>query len=348
MNSKDKLIVFIIICAIFFGFIYLISPILAPFIFAVILSYFLNPLVDKTYHKLRIPRIVATLLILTSFITAIVGIFIWILPKFYEEFIRFLATVPLYFEIIIQDYYPKLVNVASKAGVELEKNLIDLFSSKDAVKAAQNFATNAFGSTIAIINILSLIFITPILVFYLLNDWEVLIKKIKKFLPKDYKKSIIKVSKDIDKTLSSYLRGQFHVCFILGTIYAVSLSLIGLNFGVVIGFLTGFFSFIPYIGMLIGVTVALVIALFQWGFDASNLMALALVFAIGQVIEGNLLTPNLIGSKIGTHPVWIIFGLFVFGLLFGFLGILVAVPLTATLSTIIKHLAEEYRKKYAK
>ena len=168
--------------------------------------------------------------------------------------------------------------------------------------------------------------------------------------------TVLTLSKRLTSTISNVIltyspfgnnvRGQFNVCLILVIIYSSLLSFTGLNFGFLIGFLTGLFSFIPYVGMLSGVTAAIAVALFQWGFDTSHISAVSLVFIFGQIVESNFLTPKLIGAKIGLHPVWLIFGLFIFGALFGFIGVLVAVPLTAICGVIIKHFALEYKKKF--
>jgi predicted PurR-regulated permease PerM len=197
-----------------------------------------------------------------------------------------------------------------------------------------------------LINILSLIFITPILVFYLLKDWNILMIKIYELLPKSIAKQTKEVAGDINKTLAGYVRGQFNVCLILAIFYAASLSLVGLNFGFLIGFLTGMFAFVPYVGMFCGTVAAIVVALFQWGFDFTYLSLVAAIFLLAQLVESNFLTPKLIGDKIGIHPVWMIFGLFVFGVLFGFLGVLFAVPLTAIFGVIAKYFALQYKRKF--
>jgi predicted PurR-regulated permease PerM len=172
-----------------------------------------------------------------------------------------------------------------------------------------------------------------------------MIKKVDDLLPKKQKNDIRKIFSDIDLTMSGYIKGQFNVCLILGLIYAVLLSFAGLNFGFLIGFFTGLMVFIPYVGMLIGVVLAIIIALFQWGFDLFHIGIISLIFILGQIIESNFLTPKLVGSKIGLHPIWLIFGLFFFGINFGFMGVLFAVPLSAIFGIIIKYFLQQYKKK---
>jgi predicted PurR-regulated permease PerM len=259
-------------------------------------------------------------------------------------------ALPGYFQTISNDFYPKIAQILNKAGFKVEADLAHLFQNEQVASRFVDLSKNVFGnaidSSLNFINVLSLIFITPILIFYLLKDWDILLKKINDYLPREISASVKKIATDIDKALSGYIRGQFNVCFILALIYSILLSFTGLNVGFLIGFLTGIFSFIPFIGMLCGVVCAIIVALLQWGFDPSHISAIALVFIFGQVIESNFLTPKLIGSKIGLHPVWIIFGLFIFGTLLGFIGVLVAVPLTAICGVIIKHFALEYKKKF--
>jgi predicted PurR-regulated permease PerM len=186
----------------------------------------------------------------------------------------------------------------------------------------------------------------PILVFYLLKDWDILMQKIYELLPRGVAGTAKQIAKEIDKTLAGYVRGQFHVCLILAAFYSISLSLAGLNFGFLIGFLTGMFAFMPYIGMLFGTSAAIIIALFQWGFNFTNLAPVGIIFLVAQLIESNFLTPKLIVNKIGLHTVWIIFGLFVFGVLLGFVGVLLALPLTAICGVIIKYFLLQYKKKF--
>ena len=239
---------------------------------------------------------------------------------------------------------------ASSLGFEVNYDVTEFLTKENMagnfIDLSHNFANNILSSTLSMVNIFSLIFIVPILVFYLLKDWDTLIKTLNKHLPADSKKDIKELVSKIDKTLSSYLRGQFNVCLILGAFYSILLSFSGLKFGFIIGLLTGLFSFIPYVGMLLGVIIALIVAIFQWGFDPVHYGIVAAIFATGQVIEGSFLTPRLIGSKIGVHDVWVIFGVFFFGAWLGFVGVLLAVPLTAVTSTTIKYFLARYRKKY--
>jgi predicted PurR-regulated permease PerM len=350
MKLKDKLISIAVIFAIFFWLIYLVKSVLAPFVCSLIIAYFLDPIVDFFCKKYKMSRAVATSLILGLFLTILITLGVILLPILYAQFTALLAALPGYSQTILHDFYPKAASVLDGAGLRIDKDLSHLLSNEQITAKfddlSKNIVSNAVSSSLILFNVLSLIFITPILIFYLLKDWKILIKKIGDYLPRQVANSTRKIALDIDKTLSGYVRGQFNVCLILGLIYSGLLSFTGLNFGFLIGLLTGLFSFIPFVGMLCGVTAAILVALFQWGFDVTNISAVSLVFVFGQVIESNFLTPKLIGAKIGLHPVWLIFGLFVFGVLFGFFGVLIAVPLTAICGVIIKHFALEYKKRF--
>ncbi len=350
MKTKDKIISIGLILGAFFWLLYLISPVLAPFIFSLVVAYFLNPLVNYLHQKYKLSRLTATSLILGLFIALASTIIAVLLPIIYSQLLALIDSLPTYFNSLANNFYPLISEHLNRFGFKLQTSFSNLIESQNFasrfVGLTKNILNNAVESSLSFINILSLIFITPILIFYLLKDWDILVAKINDYLPRSLSSSVKKIAKDMDATLSGYVRGQFNVCLILSIIYSTLLSFTGLNFGFLIGFLTGLFSFIPYVGMLSGVTTAFTVALFQWGLDFNGLIMVVAVFIVGQLIEANFLTPKLIGARIGLHPVWIIFGLFVFGVLFGFIGILFAVPLTAICGVVIKHLALEYKKRF--
>jgi predicted PurR-regulated permease PerM len=195
----------------------------------------------------------------------------------------------------------------------------------------------------ALVNILSLMVVTPIVAFYLLADWDKLVAKVDSWLPLDHAGAIRAIFIDINTAMAGFIRGQGTVCLLLGLFYALALTVAGLKFGLVIGLGAGLLSFIPYVGALVGGALAIGLALFQfwgaWGWIA----AVALVFAIGQFLEGNVLTPKLVGKSVGLHPVWLIFALSTFGTLFGFTGLLVAVPVAAALGVLTRFGIAQYQ-----
>jgi predicted PurR-regulated permease PerM len=346
MQTKSIIAALILIA--FGSLIYLIKSVLTPFICSLVIAYFLDPLVDYLVSKHKLSRLTSTSLILGLFLSVFISVSSVLLPIIYIQSADLIDELPKYLQIITQEFYPKIVAAVEPFGIRLDGDFSHLISNEKSgfVDLSQNFLGNALSSSITFINILSLIFITPILIFYLLKDWDILTAKVYELLPKSVAIPTKEIAHEINKTLAGYVRGQFNVCLILAIFYSISLSLIGLDFGFLIGFLTGMFAFIPYIGMLAGTTAAIIVALFQWGLDPTNLLLVSMVFIFAQLIESNFLTPKLIGDKIGVHPVWMIFGLFVFGVLFGFVGVLLAVPLTAVCGVVTKYFALKYKKKF--
>ena len=201
----------------------------------------------------------------------------------------------------------------------------------------------ALTSAASLINVLVLLIIVPVVSVYLLVDWDNMVAKIDTLLPRDHAPIIRRLAREIDNTLASFIRGMGTVCLVLGTYYAIALMVVGLQFGLVVGFVAGLVTFIPYLGALIGGALAIGLALFQFWGEWLSIGLVAAIFVVGQVVEGNVLTPKLVGNSVGLHPVWLIFALSVFGALFGFVGMLVAVPVAAALGVIARFLVEKYK-----
>ncbi len=348
MKLRDKIIFLIGILVILGWLLHLVNSILSPFICAVIIAYFLDPLVEKL-EKYKFSRTVATTTIVGIFILIVVVIIVLIVPILYYQSIALIHAFPNYIEIATQKFYPKIIHILGGIGINLNPNIKSYLVDQDLRKIlgySDDILGNIMKSGMAFVNILSLIFVTPILVFYMIRDWDLFLSKINHLIPSRYSPTVRKFFIEVDKTLSGYVRGQFNVCLILGMLYAIGLISAGLNFGFLIGFLTGFMSFIPYIGMLSGVITALITGFFQDNFGTNEFIMMGVVFLIGQIVESNFLTPKLIGNKVGIHPVWIIFGLFAFGIIFGFIGLLFAVPMTAIVGVTVKFLVAEYKKRF--
>jgi predicted PurR-regulated permease PerM len=195
----------------------------------------------------------------------------------------------------------------------------------------------------AVIGVVSLIVVTPVVAFYLLFDWDRMLARIDNLLPREHAETIRALGRDINLAIAGFIRGQGALCAILGLYYAISLSIIGLNFGFLIGSVAGLISFIPYVGSIVGFFVAVGVAVVQFWPDWIWVVVVVGVFVVGQFIEGNILQPRLVGSSIGVHPVWLMFALFAFGSLFGFVGVLLAVPVTAALGVLVRFAIERYR-----
>jgi predicted PurR-regulated permease PerM len=207
-----------------------------------------------------------------------------------------------------------------------------------------SFVQSIWSGGMALVNLVSLLIVTPIVAFYLLADWDHLVAKVDSWLPRDHVEDIRGIARDIDKAMAGFIRGQGTVCLLLGLFYAVALSFAGLKFGLAIGFGAGLLSFIPYVGAIIGGVLAIGVGLVQFWPDYSSIFVIIGIFAAGQFIEGNFLSPKLVGSSIGLHPVWLMFALFAFGYLFGFVGLLLAVPLAAAMGVFVRFALSRYLK----
>lgn len=346
LSEKSILLITIFLCG---CLIYMIRSVMTPFIFSLVAAYFLNPLVNLLDKKFKLSRLASTSLIMVLFLTIIIVLAVTLLPVLCDQLISLASSLPSYLQTLAQDLYPKIVANLNKAGMNLNPDISHLLQDErmnsQFVDVAKSVLNNAINSSATVINLLSLIFIMPILIFYLLKDWNHLVDHINEYLPHGISTTTRKIAGDIDKSMSAYIRGQFNVCMILAAFYSISLGISGLNFGFLIGFCTGLLIFIPYIGMLCGIITATIVGLVQWGFNPTYVIIITSIFVVGQILESNFLTPKLIGDRIGLHPVWIIFGLFVFGALLGIIGVLFAVPLTAISGVFVKHFLFEYKKR---
>lgn len=351
MKLKEKAFFAILAILLFVWLVYLSQAIITPFIFSIAVAYFLNPVVHRFQNKTKLPRLHSTILILSLFFSIFISLSLVIIPTIYTQTVSLIEALPEYFKVFSTSFYPKVVEFANNAGIDLKEDLAALASNESVgsnlFNLSEEIIHNAISSSVVVINIISLIFITPFLIFYLLKDWDVMLSKVGQYLSSDETSIVRKILGEIDQTLSGYVRGQINVCLILGVIYSILLSFTGLNFGFVIGFATGILSFIPYVGMLIGVTAATIVGLFQWGVDPYYISIITIIFVFGQIIESSFLTPKLIGDQVGLNPVWLIFGLFFCGDLLGFIGVLIAIPLTAICGVVVKNLANEYKRRYS-
>lgn len=342
MKWRDVTLCWIIGLLLFIGFIALVKDILLPFVVAMIVAYFLDPVADKL-EKWGLSRMLATLVIVSLFFLLIAVLSALLIPVLYDQTVAFVEKAPSY-SAWLHEKLPLLLK--QYLGV------IDENSLENAKKAIGNasgtiiaFGTKMVGSllqsTFAIVNLLLLIFITPIVTAYFLYDWDRMVDKIRSWLPPAYAPIIVEQARLMDRALSGYIRGQTNVCLILGTFYAIALTLVGLDFGLFIGLVAGILSFIPYVGILFGSIIGLLVAFFQFG-DYLYMGLVLGVFAFGQFVEGNFITPKLVGNKVGLHPVWIIFGMLSGAALFGFVGVLLAIPVTAVIGVLARFALDRY------
>jgi predicted PurR-regulated permease PerM len=335
--------------------LWLFSGVLLPFAAAFALGYLLNPVVDRL-ERLGFNRLGATLLIMACFVLVLVSMSIFIGPVVWRQLVSFTEALPAYavkLEELIsaetarlsRDYGGVLMDklgLNNNEGGELASATNDLVAR--AAQWAASFLKSLLTGGAALISLISLLVVTPVVVFYMLLDWEKMIATIDGLVPLRHRETVRALARAIDTALAGFLRGQALVCLFLGAWYGVGLSLIGLNFGLLIGITAGILSFIPYVGSLTALVLSSTVAIVQdWPQWKLLVMSLG-VFLIGQFLEGNILSPKLVGESVGLHPVWLIFALLAFGSLFGFTGLITAVPFAATAGVITRFAVRRYRE----
>jgi predicted PurR-regulated permease PerM len=332
----------IMIALLILWFIGEIHSILLPFVVGILSAYFLDPAADRL-EKWGISRTMATALITCGFFVLLVLCGLIVVPLVVSQFSELMQALPEYISGLEQKYSMAFESLRTRIPPEQFENIRQALSNFGTVfvQYLANVAAHVFQSGIALLNLLSLVLITPVVTFYLLRDWDRLVARMDGLLPRPYADTIRAQFRNIDDTLAGFIRGQSNVCLILAVYYAFGLTLTGLKFGVIIGLMAGFLVIIPYAGVLFMATIALGIALFQ--FDESwRVIAVFGVFALGWAVEGNFITPKLVGEKVGLHPVWIIFGMLAGAAMFGFVGVLIAVPVTAVIGVLIRFAIATY------
>lgn len=314
-----------------------ISGIIAPFVAGFIGAYILNRPVQKL-EGYKIGRNLASALVILSLLV-VVGLVVTIaLPYLQKELIVLAQSIPTFAQRIFRALHPFLTGISEKLGITVETASLSQELSHytgDILQWSLQAFINLLSNGMVLANLLSLVVLTPVITFYLLKDWPNLVRFIRGLLPKTYAASILQTTKKIDTMLSDYAKGQAIVCLILMVLYSIALSLTKLDQAIFVGILTGFFSFIPFIGMLVGCLVSLSIAFNQFT-DWASILGVTSVFVIVPLIEANFLTPRFIGEKIGLHPVWILFALLAGGNWFGFVGILFALPIAAIIGILTR------------
>jgi predicted PurR-regulated permease PerM len=344
MNFRDKLLLGVVAIALLGLFIYSVSSILLPFVVAIIASYFLNPAVDKL-DRSGIPRAFGSLIIIASFFTIVAVIIILVAPVFYNQFVEMTTKIPEYINAANKTILPSVNSFVRKFAPDL------MVKAKESVSALSLYILqfigkimqNIWSSGMFLVNMFSLIFIMPVITFYIMRDWHKIVVKIDRLIPTKYTPAVREQFAEIDMILSGYIRGQINVCILLGVFYAASLMIVGLEFGFFIGIATGMLAIIPYVGLLVGFALGIIVAILQFG-DVINVSIVAGIFVVGQFVEGNFITPRMVGNKVGLHPVWIIFGMMAAAAMFGFTGILVAIPVTAIIGVFVRFAIRKYLK----
>ena len=323
-------------------FLWVFKGILLPFIVGMALAYLLDPLADRLQRG-GLSRFWATItiVVLTVLVLTLFGLIA--IPLLVSQLSDFVERLPVYAEQL-QALANRLLRtrIGRMLGAQQEGGGVDQVVSQGAAWVASLVGSIWAGGR-ALINTLGLVVVTPVVAFYLLYDWDRMIGRVDALLPREHAETIRRLAREINEALAGFIRGQGTVCLFLGAFYALSLSLVGLNFGFLIGSVAGLISFIPFVGSIVGFVLSVGVALVQFWPDWPWILLIAGIFALGQFLEGNILQPRLVGSSIGVHPVWLMFALFAFGSLFGFVGVLLAVPVTAAIGVLVRFALERYR-----
>ncbi|NOD61932.1 MULTISPECIES: AI-2E family transporter [unclassified Ruegeria] len=329
---KDQMRYWGVATVVFVLILWALGDVLLPFVIGGAIAYFLDPVADRL-ERLGLSRMAATAIITVVGILGFVLAILMVVPALITQLLDLVDVMPELFKQLrgfVEKQFPSLLDRESSTH-QMLVSFGETLKSKTG-DVLQTVLTS-LGSAI---NIVVLLVIVPVVAVYLLLDWDRMIARIGELLPRDHAPTIKRLAGEIDAVLASFVRGMGTVCLILGTYYAVALMLAGLQFGLIVGFIAGLVTFIPYLGALIGGTLAIGLALFQFWGDWAHIGLIAGIFAIGQVTEGNFLTPKLVGNSVGLHPVWLLLALSVFGALFGFVGMLVAVPVAAALGVLAR------------
>lgn len=343
MTTKQQAMGWIAFFLVFFAFVYLLRDIMLPFVIGMAVAYFLDPVADML-ERWGLSRAVAvTLITLVFFLLSLFAV-LALIPLLVDQVIQFAEQIPALIGVL-QGKFALLIErlrevLPLKAG--MEPGGFFETAGQNLLSFGGRFIRQVLVQGAAFFNLLSLLIIAPVVSFYLLLDWDRMVARVDGWLPRRQAETIRRLAKEIDRTLASFVRGQTLVCLALGGFYGIALALAGLDFGLLIGVISGALSFIPFVGAIFGGVLSIGLALFQFWPDWPHVAIIAAIFVIGQMLEGNVLTPRLVGKSIGLHPVWVIFGLMAGGSLFGFVGMLIAVPSAAAIGVVFRYLLEQY------
>jgi predicted PurR-regulated permease PerM len=315
--------------AVFILALWLLSGVLLPFIAGMAIAYLLTPLTDRL-QSLGVNRAVATLLIIALAVLAFVYLILLVAPILGGQLSSFIDNIP--------GYVSKLQSLLNNPSRPWVQKLMGAGFNPD------TFLHSLWSGGRALVSLFSLVVVTPVVAFYLVYDWHRMIRTVDDAIPRNHRETVRALAREIDAAIAGFVRGQTAVCLILGSFYAVALTVSGLNFGLLIGLISGLITFVPYVGSLTGLVLAVGVAVAQFWPNYTSILTVFGIFLVGQFLEGNLLSPKLVGESVGLHPVWVIFALLAFGYLFGFVGLLVAVPMAATIGVLVRFALRRYRQ----
>lgn len=329
------------IAAVVLGLVlWFLGPVIMPFILGGAIAYCLDPVADRL-ERMGLSRVLAVTLISVVTILIFILLVLLVIPTLITQAAALIEAAPQapgQIRDFLAERFPAILDPESTVYQQL-------VAIGETIQARGGELLNSvLTSAAGLLNVLVLLVVVPVVAFYLLLDWDNMVARIDDLLPREHAATIRMLASNIDRTLASFIRGQGTVCLIMGIFYAVGLMTVGLNFGLVVGSFAGLITFIPYVGALFGGALAIGLALFQFWGEWVWLGAVIAIFMAGQFLEGNIITPKLVGESVGLHPVWLIFALSVFGALFGFVGMLVAVPVAAMIGVLIRFAIGKYKE----
>ncbi|MEO6395711.1 MAG: AI-2E family transporter [Devosia sp.] len=345
MSLRNQVLVWVGFTAVLILVIWLFRPILLPFVIGIAIAYLLNPVVNWV-QKSGINRGWATALVLLFVLALIVGLVLMVMPLIIQQVGGLIVRLPgLISDLqnLLQSAAPQLVEwLGAERAAQLETSFSEMLGT--GIEFIAGLASQLAQSGLTVLNTIAILIITPVVAFYLLLDWDAMGRGIDDLIPREHRREVRGVIDQIDRSMAGVIRGQGGVILVLCIYYAAALSLVGLNFGLVIGLLTGLLSFIPFVGFLTGFIVSMGIATVQFWPNGWWVLIIVAVYGIGQFLEGNILYPKLVGQSININPVWLMFALFAFAFLFGFVGLLLAVPLAAITAVLTRYAVGRYRQ----
>lgn len=344
MSLERQVMFWVATLAIFVALLWLLSPVLLPFIAGMVLAYLLDPL-TRQVQRTGTGRVLAALIVIAIIIVAFVIMIMLVAPILGAQLFALVENIPGYAQrlqsLIADPNREWLAKVFGSQGSDPGKSVGNLMAQGASWIAA--FLASLWSGGRALVSLFSLLIITPVVAFYLLCDWDRLVTTVDNWIPLPHRETVRGLAREMDAAIAGFVRGQAVICLILGVFYAVGLTFAGLHFGFLIGFMTGVVSFIPFVGAISGFLVAGGVAIAQFWPDWVSILAVAGVFIVGQGLEGYILSPKLVGAKVGLHPVWLMFSLLAFGYLFGFVGLLVAIPLAAAIGVLTRFALRQYQ-----
>jgi predicted PurR-regulated permease PerM len=343
MTLRRQLIFWSVALLVFIALLWLLNDVLLPFVAAMALAYLLDPLVQRI-QRLGVNRSLAAVAIVVLFIGVIVVAAIVLVPILGNQLSSLIDRMPGYIErvrqLIAESNQGWLGTFVGERLPEAQKSLGGAASTAAGWAAA--FLGSIWSGSKALVSVVSLLIITPIVTFYLLLDWDRMVAAVDNWIPRPHRETVHSLAREMDNAISGFVRGQAICCVLLGIFYCGGLILLGLNFGLLIGLIAAVLSFIPYVGTVVGLLLAVAVAVAQFWPEWMQIAIVIGIFAFGQFVEGNVLQPLFVGKTVGLPPVWLMFSLLAFGYLFGFVGLLVAVPVAAAIGVLTRFLLRQY------